>query len=224
MSKKTLVVLSGGMDSTTLLHLAIHEEERKNVGAISFDYGQRHRKELEFAADYCEMMSVPHEVVDISVLKGTLSNSSLTGDIDVPEGHYEDNNMKVTVVPNRNMIFLAIAAGKAINDGYDRIAYAAHKGDHAIYPDCREEFASAMKEALRLCHYNDGVELWRPFIEVRKEQIASLGDGLGVNWAMTWSCYNGRELHCGKCATCVERQESFSISKIPDLTEYEDED
>jgi len=221
---KTLVVLSGGMDSTALLHLAIHEEGARNVGAVSFNYGQKHGVELVYASEYCASMSIPHEVVDISLLKGTLSNSALTGDFDVPEGHYEDENMKVTVVPNRNMILLAIAAGKAINDGYERIGYAAHKGDHAIYPDCREEFAAAMKECLRLCHYDDGIELWRPFIDFRKEDIASLGTGLGVDWTMTWSCYNGRDLHCGKCATCGERKEAFAISNLVDPTEYEDED
>lgn len=219
--KKCLVVLSGGMDSTTLLELAHQERGPGKVGAVSFDYGQRHKKELQFAKQYCKSLGVPHSTISLEALNETLSNSALTGDIEVPEGHFEDDNMKVTVVPNRNMILMAVAAGKAVNDGYQIIAYAAHAGDHAIYPDCRTEFADAMSEALKLCHYDDGIELWRPFMDLRKEDIAELGSNLGVDYRMTWSCYKGGEKHCGRCATCVERKEAFTLAGIEDSTEYE---
>lgn len=213
-----LVVLSGGMDSTTLLYDAL---SRGTARAVSFDYDQRHgARELQCARETCLKLGVPHDIIDVSNLGGVLSNSALTGDIDVPEGHYADENMKATVVPNRNMILLSLAVGKAINEGISKVGYAAHAGDHAIYPDCRTEFADAMEEAFKLCHY-EPISLWRPYIDIRKEDIVSIGSGLGVDYSLTWSCYKGGDKHCGKCGTCVERIEAFEIAGAQDPVEYE---
>jgi 7-cyano-7-deazaguanine synthase len=219
--KNILVVLSGGMDSTTLLYEAIALVGKTNVRAISFDYGQRHRRELDCAASSCDRLHIEHDLVDVSNLAALLDRSALTGDFAVPEGHYAEESMKATVVPNRNMILLALAAGKAINEGCDTIAYAAHAGDHAIYPDCRTEFADALSEALSLCHYEPGIVLWRPFVEKRKEDLVLLGEKLGVDWSLTWSCYKGGSKHCGKCGTCTERIEAFGIAGVEDGVIFE---
>jgi 7-cyano-7-deazaguanine synthase len=146
--------------------------------------------------------------------------SSLMRDgVPVPEGHYEDESMKSTVVPNRNMILLSIATAWSIASGLQGVAYAAHSGDHAIYPDCRPAFADAMNEAIRLCDYSSQ-ELVRPFVSLTKADIVRVGASLGVPFEKTWSCYNGRKLHCGKCGTCVERIEAFELAGVPDPTEY----
>ena len=205
--KKTVIILSGGMDSTVLAYyLAISEHE---LHAISFHYGQKHSKELDCAAITCRKLGVSHEIVNLCNLAPLLSSSLTRHDIPVPEGHYADDNMKSTVVPNRNMIMLSIAAGYAITIGASGLAYGCHAGDHAIYPDCRPVFRDAMSVALSLCDYN-GLELHTPFLDYNKIGICDLGLVLGVPFEDTWTCYKGEEKPCGVCGSCVERAEAFA--------------
>ena len=215
---KSLVVHSGGMDSTVLLYHLIQAGDE--VKALSINYGQRHHRELEAARALCAELGVEHRVADLSGLSDLLAGSALTSsDIEVPEGHYAEDNMKATVVPNRNMILLSVAAGWAISSKYDRIAYAAHSGDHAIYPDCRNEFAEALDGAIRLADWHE-VSLYRPFVDMTKADIVSMGAKLGVPFEKTWSCYKGQDLHCGRCGTCVERREAFYLAGVDDPTTY----
>lgn len=216
--RKVVVVLSGGMDSTTLLYH--HIAMRDIVRAISVDYGQRHRKELLCAEKTCRGLGVPWECADLKGLRVILPGSALTDNaVNVPHGHYEDESMKKTVVPNRNMILLAIALGHGIAHDYGYVSYAAHMGDHAIYPDCRPEFAMAMGRAAALCDWAP-MRLLRPFVRMDKARIAALGDSMNVDWSNTWSCYEGGKLHCGKCGTCVERREAFQMASVEDPTIY----
>ncbi len=215
---KTVAVYSGGLDSTVLLyHLrdAGHE-----VAALSVDYGQRHRQELNCAAVIAGDLGIEHEVVDLRSMTRLLGGSSLTDPgVPVPHGHYADATMKATVVPNRNLILLALAAGWAISRGAEAVAYAAHGGDHAIYPDCRPEFAEAVDRCFNLANWQP-VRLLRPFIEMTKADIVQRGAELDVPFGQTWSCYEGGEIHCSRCGTCVERREAFALANVTDPTEY----
>lgn len=216
---KTLVIYSGGLDSTVLLY-HLHEVGDA-MHALSVNYGQRHCCELESAEKICAGLSIPHQVADLSSIQSLLAGSSLTSpEIAVAEGHYTEENMKTTVVPNRNMILLALATGHALSIGARQVAYAAHSGDHAIYPDCRNEFADAMANAMALCDWNK-VELSRPFVNWTKAQIVRRGAELGVPFEQTWSCYKGGEQHCGRCGTCIERREAFDLAGVTDPTAYE---
>ena len=218
---KTILIHSGGMDSTVLLYHLI--QEGNTVKALSINYGQRHCKELDFAAELTAQLGVEHKIADLRSVTTLLACSSLTSsDIEVPEGHYAEENMKATVVPNRNMILLSLAAGWAISNRYDHVSYAAHAGDHDIYPDCREEFTDALDKAIRLADWHE-VSLHRPFVTKTKADIAVLGAELGVPFEKTWSCYKGEELHCGRCGTCVERREAFHLAGISDPTPYQPE-
>ena len=215
---KSLVVHSGGMDSTVLLYQLLQAGDE--VKALSINYGQRHSRELEAARALCAELGVEHRVADLSGLSDLLAGSALTSsDIEVPEGHYAEDNMKATVVPNRNMILLSVAAGWAISSKYDSIAYAAHTGEHSIYPDCRNEFAEALDGAIRLADWHE-VSLYRPFVDMTKADIVSVGAKLGVPFEKTWSCYKGQNLHCGRCGTCVERREAFYLAGVEDPTTY----
>lgn len=217
--EKAVAIYSGGLDSTVLLYSLL--ANNFDVLPLSIDYGQRHRKELESAKLFCERLSLPHQVADLSAIKHLLAGSSQTSDeIDVPEGHYTDATMKQTVVPNRNMIMLSVAAGYAISQKADVVVYGAHAGDHAIYPDCRPEFAAAVDLSIMLADWHR-VRLLRPFITVTKADIVHAGNALGVPMHLTWSCYKGGDRHCGKCGTCVERKEAFQIAGVEDLTDYE---
>jgi len=190
------------------------------VYALSIDYGQRHRIELDRAAQIAAHYGVEHRVIDLHCLKPIMPGSSLTDDaVDVPLGHYEEESMKATVVPNRNMILLSVTAAWAISLKADHIAYAAHAGDHAIYPDCRPVFADTMAEAIKLADWHE-VELIRPFVNWSKTKIAQRGKELNAPMHLTWSCYQGTEPHCGQCGTCVERREAFVQAGITDPTEY----
>lgn len=216
---KTFVLLSGGMDSVTALHWAAQEHEL--VGAVSFDYGSKHNvMELEQARWHAARLGLRHDVVALPFVNDLFTSDLLRSGGDVPEGHYADENMKRTVVPFRNGIMLAIACGIAESAGAEALVIAAHAGDHAIYPDCREPFMQAMAAAMREGTYAR-VELLRPFIHMDKAGITRLGGGLGVDFSRTWSCYNGRALHCGRCGTCVERKEAFELAGITDPTRYE---
>jgi 7-cyano-7-deazaguanine synthase len=219
---KIVLCYSGGLDSTVCL--AKLKSDGHDVRCIGVYYGQRHARELQAAYNICGHYSVPFTLADLSNIRSILCGSSQTDDrIDVPEGHYAAENMKTTVVPNRNMILLAIAGAHAVAQKCDAVAYAAHMGDHTIYPDCRPEFAEAMEDALRLCDFAP-VKLIRPFlypIPMDKTAIVKLGYELGAPLALSWSCYKGGTLHCGRCGTCVERKEAFKLAGIADPTNYE---
>lgn len=217
--RSVVVVYSGGMDSTVMLYQLL--EQGVNVkGALSIDYGQKHRKELGRAAEICQTLGVNHRTADLRSISTLFGKSSLTNSCEaVPEGHYEEDSMKSTVVPNRNMILLSIATAWAISLEAEAVAYAAHGGDHAIYPDCREDFAAALNKAIELCDWHE-VRLYRPFVSLSKAEIVSEGTRLGVPFAQTWSCYKGEDLHCGCCGTCVERREAFHLAGVTDLTVY----
>ncbi len=219
---KVVVLCSGGMDSVTALHWA--RREHQLVAAVSFNYGAKHNpRELPFAAEHASRLGVRHEVISLDFVNRLFSSHLLQGGGAIPDGHYEAANMKQTVVPFRNAIMLSIAAGFAESAGADGLVIAAHGGDHAIYPDCREDFMVAMGEAMRLGTYAQ-VELLRPFIALSKSGIAQEGARLGVDYSRTWSCYKGGARHCGKCGTCVERREAFLVAGLKDPTDYESTD
>jgi 7-cyano-7-deazaguanine synthase len=216
---KTVLIYSGGIDSTVLLYDLLNSGH--DVQALSVNYGQRHGKELDCAKSLCKQLHVEHHVADLTALNPLLSGSSLTSPhVQVPEGHYEDESMKATVVPNRNMILLSIATGWAMSTGASSVSYAAHSGDRAIYPDCKEEFADAMNSVMEIAGW-DKVSLNRPFSSLTKADIVKLGDELGVPFEQTWSCYKGGQVHCGVCGTCVERREAFQLAGATDSTIYD---
>ena len=215
--EKAVVILSGGMDSTTLLYDVI--AQGYEVCALSFDYNQKHKKELEYAKLTCLKLNVPHKVVNLEVLN-MLAPSALTrNDWKVPEGHYTDENMKQTVVPNRNMVLLSLATSYAISLGALKLFYGAHAGDHEIYPDCRKEFVDKMKEVLKLCDWKQ-VELEAPYWNIDKGDIAIKGKQLDVDYTLTWTCYTGGEKACGKCGACAERLEAFKKAEVIDPIKY----
>jgi 7-cyano-7-deazaguanine synthase len=217
---KALVLFSGGLDSTVLATQI--RRDAKETHLLSINYGQRHAKELDHSQQVATHLGLPHEILKLPQLGAILCGSSLTDkSLVLPEGHYAEESMKSTVVPNRNMILLALAGGHALSMGFNTIAYAAHSGDHTIYPDCRPEFADAMDTALGLADWNS-LTLHRPFVDMTKSDLVSLGDELNAPLQLTWSCYAGKEIHCGKCGTCVERKEAFALANIPDPTKYEE--
>lgn len=218
---KAVVIVSGGMDSVTLAH---HMRALGyDLHLVSFDYGQRHRRELDCAAWQAEALGAQHTVIDISGIRPLLKGSSLTDDVAVPHGHYAEETMRATVVPNRNAIMLSLAWGIACVDGADVLACGVHAGDHYIYPDCRPEFIAELGAALRsgtVGHRADGLTLVAPFVDKTKTDIAAIGGAIGVNFARTWTCYEGGDLHCGRCGACVERREAFADSGVADPTAY----
>lgn len=215
---KVVVLLSGGMDSVTALYHAVAQGDV--AAALSFDYGSKHAaRELPEAAWHAGRLGVRHVVLPLPFMGTHFSSALLRGGGEIPFGHYEEESMKQTVVPFRNGILLAIAGGFAESCGATGVLIAAHAGDHAIYPDCREEFMRAIGEAIRLGTYAE-VALLRPFIRMSKAQIAARGAALGVDFARTWSCYVGASLHCGECGTCVERREAFVEAGLEDPTSY----
>ncbi len=218
---KSLILLSGGMDSVTALHWAKREHEV--VGAVSFDYGAKHNhREIALAAWQCAHLGAWHDIIALPFVDALFNSDLLKSGGDIPDGHYEEESMKRTVVPFRNGILLAIACGIAESRGAEALVIAAHSGDHAIYPDCREPFMRSMADSMREGTYAR-IELLRPFIHFDKAAIAKLGHDLGVDFDKTWSCYKGGEIHCGRCGTCVERREAFLKSGLHDPTLYKDE-
>jgi 7-cyano-7-deazaguanine synthase len=216
--KKVVIIYSGGMDSYTVLHVA--KQQGFDVHALSFDYGQRHNKELIYAKNVTNKYNIPHKIVDISSINQLIGGSSLTSDLDVPEGHYEEDSMKQTVVPNRNMILLSLAVGYAVSIGAEAVYFGAHSGDHAIYPDCRTEFVNAMNDVCKIANY-EAIEVRAPFLKNDKIDILAKGLSLGLDYNETWTCYNGREKACGKCGACQERLEAFEGNNAVDPLEYE---
>lgn len=215
---KVVVLCSGGMDSVTALYWA--QREHDVSAAVSFAYGAKHNhREIPFAAEHAARLGVRHEVIALDFVNRLFASDLLQSGGAIPEGHYEAENMKQTVVPFRNAIMLSIACGFAESVNARGLVIAAHGGDHAIYPDCREEFMRAMGDAMRLGTYA-GMELLRPFITMNKGAIAAAGARLGVDFSRTWSCYKGDAVQCGRCGTCVERREAFLQAGIPDPTPY----
>lgn len=214
-------LISGGLDSITLAHQL--KSEGYDLFLLAVDYGQRHKKELEFARRCAQCLSARFETIDLSGVGRLLRGSSLTDDIEVPEGHYAAANMAVTVVANRNAIMLAIAYGVAVAEQADVVAAGFHTGDHAIYPDCRPEFVrtfDAMERVATEGYARPTLRLYAPFVRVDKSDIVRIGTRLGVPFEDTWSCYKGLERHCGRCGTCVERKEAFALAGVPDPTLY----
>jgi 7-cyano-7-deazaguanine synthase len=219
--EKAVVCLSGGMDSVTLLHHLL--EEGYDVAAtVAVNYGQRHARELHFAQRAADKLGVRHIEFDLRTVGAALTRSCLTNQQHaVPHGHYEAESMKLTVVPNRNMLLLALSTAVAIDTQSGIVAYAAHGGDHAIYPDCRPEFMSALRQAITLADDEVQVSLMAPFAADTKAGIARIGGALGIDYGReTWSCYEGGNLHCGRCGTCVERREALEIAGVADTTMY----
>jgi 7-cyano-7-deazaguanine synthase len=223
---KAVTIASGGMDSVTLMYYLKRQGLEQIV--LSFDYGQRHRQELNWAMYHATQVGAEHHLVDVSALTELFSDSDsvlVNHNVDVPDGHYSEENMKATVVPNRNAIMLSIAYGVAVAQKAQMVAAAVHAGDHFIYPDCRPSFINALQSALALG--NEGFRdpslvIHTPFIYWSKAEIAHAGSELGVPYEHTWSCYKGGNVHCGRCGTCVERAEAFHLAGMQDPTIYED--
>ncbi len=218
MEKDALMVLSGGMDSVTMLH-----EYAKSIElAVTFIYGSNHNaRELECARLHCRELGIELVEINLSFIGDYFHSSLLEGAEAVPEGDYDFDNMKSTVVPFRNGIMLAAAAGLAESRGLKAVMIANHAGDHALYPDCRESFIKAMGRAIAEGTYDD-IELRAPYTLLTKGQIALRGKCLGVDYTTTYSCYKGGEKHCGRCGTCIERRQALAEAGIEDLTPYED--
>ena len=215
--KDSIIIVSGGMDSVTLLY---DFKDRIALG-ISFDYGSNHNaKEIPFARWHCEQLGIEHITIDLAFMPQYFKSSLLEGADAIPEGHYADENMKSTVVPFRNGIMLSIAAGIAESRGLKYVMMANHGGDHTIYPDCRPEFVEAMSEATKAGTF-PGIEILAPYTNITKVDIARKGKELGIDYSKTWSCYKGENVHCGKCGTCVERKEALRDAGIEDTTIYE---
>lgn len=216
--KDTLIVLSGGLDSTTMLY----EYKEQIALAVSFHYGSNHNdRELGFARLHCERLGIKHLVIPLSFIKQYFHSSLLEGDAAVPEGNYDEQNMRSTVVPFRNGIMLSVAAGLAETFGLKNIMLANHAGDHTIYPDCRPQFVDAMDKAIQAGTW-EGVRLLTPYTGITKTDIARKGKLLGIDYSETWSCYRGGEIHCGRCGTCRERREALRMAGINDTTQYEE--
>ena len=215
---RAVVIFSGGMDSFTMLHKA--RQTYEEVFALTFDYGQKHVKEIGYAKSVCTGLQLLHKIVDITEVNQLLAGSSLTSDIEMPEGHYADDNMKATVVPNRNMILLSLAVGYAVSINASKVLYGAHSGDHDIYPDCRPEFVNKMNAVCAIANY-DAIEIITPYLHENKTGILRDGLSMGLDYGETWTCYNGRQKACGKCGSCVERLEAFSENGIKDPLSYE---
>jgi 7-cyano-7-deazaguanine synthase len=223
-STYAVLIASGGMDSTVTAYEL--RARGSDVSLLSFDYGQRHRTELEHLGKIAERLGVPHQSVDLTDVGRLLGGSALTdASVEVPDGHYSDQSMRSTVVPNRNMIMLSIAAGVAVSRGAGIVAFGAHAGDHPIYPDCRPTFFEQLGKAVQAGNEGflaDGFRLEAPFLHLTKADIARRGHELGVPFELTWSCYKGGSVHCGTCGTCVERREAFTLAGVADPTEYAD--
>lgn len=215
--KDSVIIYSGGLDSTTLLY----EEQQRVALAVTFDYGSNHAAhEIACARHHCAQLGIEHLVIELGFMSRYFNSSLLSGAEAIPEGNYDEENMKSTVVPFRNGIMLSIACGLAESRGLKRVLIANHGGDHAIYPDCRPEFIKAMDAAMRAGTYVN-VEIAAPYTCLTKADLVRRGAQIGVDYGQTYSCYRGGEKHCGTCGTCTERKEAFREAGIPDPTIYE---
>ena len=221
--RRAVIVFSGGLDSTTLVY-DLHAAGSELV-LITFDYGQRHHKEADFAQRTADKLQLPLHRVDLRSVISLLAGSALTdGSIDVPDGHYTDASMKITVVPNRNALMLDVAVAAAVSGKCDAVAFGAHSGDHAIYPDCRPQFVEAFTVSARTANQgfiDEGFTVLAPYLGWTKAEIVHRGVELAIPYEDTWSCYRGGQLHCGRCGTCVERREAFTRAGVADPTAYE---
>lgn len=216
--KDSIIVVSGGMDSITLLY----DYKDRIALAVSFDYGSNHNaKELPLAEMHCKRLGIPHITIPLMFMKDYFKSSLLEGAEAIPEGNYDEENMKSTVVPFRNGIMLSVACGLAETHHLKHVMMANHSGDHTIYPDCRPGFVSSMSAAMQAGTY-DGVDIVAPYTNITKTDIARIGKRLGIDYSETWSCYKGGEHHCGKCGTCRERREALAEAGIDDTTVYDD--
>ncbi len=221
MSKGNVIILSGGLDSTVLLYHIINNKPLFGEPvAVSFDYGQRHFKEIEYASQTAKRQYVKHHIINLHRLSEFLSTSALVNpDEKIPTGHYTEESLEATIVPNRNMIMLSIATAIAIKHKAEFVLYGAHKDDHGVYPDCRPDFIKAMSYTINLCD-NSEIKMLAPFMEKTKAQIVNIGNQLQVPFEGTWSCYVGGTMHCGECSTCHARKEAFNLNHIKDPTKY----
>ncbi len=225
----TVLIFSGGLDSTTLLWFLAKVEKHRRIHALTFNYGQRHLKEIEHAKRIVKFATenlnaeIEHKIVDITSIHELIAVGALTGGKDVPKAHYEDESQRITIVPNRNMIFLSIAVGYAVKIGDGAVYYSAHRGDYANYPDCRKEFVKAMDTAVYLANIFTPVEIRAPFIDMDKAEIVRLGLKLGVPYELTWTCYEGGEGPCLSCGACIERTEAFLLNGVKDPLLSDDE-
>lgn len=216
--KDSIIIVSGGMDSITMLY----DKKDEIAMGISFDYGSNHNKrEIPFAEMHCKRLSIPHITIPLDFMHKYFKSSLLEGADAIPEGNYDDENMKSTVVPFRNGIMLSIAIGMAESKGLKKVLIANHAGDHTIYPDCRPEFIDAINHAAQAGTYVKA-QVTAPYTNITKSDIARIGKRLGLDYKETWSCYKGGEKHCGKCGTCRERKEALEEAGIEDTTEYID--
>lgn len=217
---KAVIIASGGMDSTTLLYDILAQGYQAYV--LSINYNQKHSKELRFIRKTCKLLKIPHKIINLSKVGKELLYASalISNKINVPQARYKKKNMRLTVVPNRNMILLSLATGYAISLGAKKIFYGAHAGDHALYPDCRPEFVQAMRKVISLAHWGI-LELEAPYLNLSKSDIVKRGKKFGVDYALTWSCYQGRPKPCGKCGTCQERLKAFKKIGLKDPVKYE---
>ncbi len=215
--KDSVIVVSGGMDSVTLLY----EKKDEIALGISFDYGSNHNhNELPLAALHCQRLGIAHVVIPLGFMRQYFKSSLLESGESIPDGSYDEENMKSTVVPFRNGVMLAVAAGIAESNGLTKVLIANHGGDHTIYPDCRPEFIAAMDAAVEAGTFAR-VRVVAPYTNISKADIARRGRALGIDYAETWSCYKGGDVHCGTCGTCVERKEALREAGIEDNTPYQ---
>ena len=215
--KDSVIVVSGGMDSVTLLY----EKKDEIALGISFDYGSNHNhNELPLVALHCQRLGIAHVVIPLGFMHQYFKSSLLESGESIPDGSYDEENMKSTVVPFRNGVMLAVAAGIAESNGLTKVLIANHGGDHTIYPDCRPEFIAAMDAAVEAGTFAR-VRVVAPYTNISKADIARRGRALGIDYAETWSCYKGGDVHCGTCGTCVERKEALREAGIEDNTPYQ---
>lgn len=216
--KKITLIYSGGSDSFTLLHHAL--DQGIEVECITFSYGQKHIKEIDFAKENCKRLGLSHTLIDIGYPESIFGSSSLIDEAtDIPHGSYKEESMKSTIVPNRNMIFISYAIAYSIAHDIDEVWYGAHAGDHFIYPDCRPEFLRSMNTAAELCDPSK-ISVKAPFINLNKGEILKIGLDLNIDYSKTWTCYKGLEKACGQCGSCVERIEAFTDNNSSDPISY----
>lgn len=215
---KVIPIVSGGLDSVAMVHELVHQHTEIPI-VVSFDYGQRHRRELDFAALCAARFDAEHRVIDLTEILAGMTSALTSDAVEVPDGHYAEESMKATIVPGRNLLMIAATAAVAVNEHADAVAVGVHGGDHFIYPDCRPNFIVGAAHAL---HHGYDLDLSAPFLDKDKTHIAARADQLAVPIGLTWSCYRGGVVHCGRCGTCWERVEALSLAGVVDPTEYED--